>query len=1316
MADIRITDLVDPEEIKKLKELDAELMTVLDTYTKVAKDLAQGITIDVKVAGDIDKLEKLLVDKGKEASNAQQQLTQVIEKQGTVIANTTNTISRQLMEQERVNKTTREAYTEQDRVKKLLDQYHDTYENQIQSLIRINQQLDANKKQQKENEQALKAGRMSASDFAKAQAELMASTRDLTQQKRTLNQIMTAEEKANQAVEGSYVQLSQQLELLKKAYKEMGDETKASDFGKEMEEAIQNLDAHLKDMAADMGEFQRNVGNYAVANNDLKKKYDELVGTLAALQSAYAKMSDADKASADGQKLASSIAEVSEAAKETKKTLDEQTQAVEAARQSLEGSSGATTSVKKNLKELVLEIANLTIEYQNLSAEEQASAEGQALADHIRDLTEKAGVLKDAISDTNQAISNAASDTRGFDQLGGTIQLAIDGFGLATGAAEMLGISSEDLASIQTKLQAAIAASNAMQSIQNTLQAQSAVMQGVNLVQTKLRTVAENLHTAAQGKGTIATLALTAAQWAFNAAASANPIGLIVVAIIACIAAVWGLVKAFTAFLGPSEEALENYKQQKQALEDLCEANDKLIDRMKARGATEAELLNQSLLNKQAEKEAADALFAQACELYDEDEDEYKDALEAKKKADADFEANKEDSLNYLLGVIHDAEEEEKKQRLGTYEYKRQLIQAELEQQKALALTLLNQEKITRQVYENLVASLDKAAKMKVEAVNTEEKEANARKNRNSGGGGRRSSGGGGSGANDAKKQADELKKAVQAGEDALLKIIVDSLERQTATENLHYQRQLKELQDKLAKTKETQVAMRTALNRQIEGLTAEHNRKLAELEMSRMERTNKAEADFIASHLAIVEEGSAEELEWKQKALSNQYQAELLAISKSENAKTITIEQAEEMRVNLAIKYADLREKVEEEHAAKLVTLVEQRYAKEQGNQENSYIMEAAALKNKFAQEYAAAKGNAEKQEELKAKLDADLAALDERYAKQTIENSIAMLEEVLKTEDLSAEDRAKYEEELAKKKAELEKQMADAAVAGAERAAEADQKLKEKRLANAEQWLKAAADSLNAINDLVSTVYDGKIQKVEEEQEANTAAGEAEQERIQEMVDQNVITEEEGEARKRAAEDKTAKKNEELEKKKGKLKEKQAKFDKLNSIAQVGIATALALMKLWVSPGFPAAIPMAAVVGALGALQLATILATPLPKYAKGTGYHKGGPAIVGDGGVPEVISYRGKSWITPDVPTLVDIPAGAAVAPNISAFDEFAYALAVQGEPGNNAPVIVRDSQKVEDRLEKVVYLLDQNNRAIRRGNVGKQLTHLIVIRDL
>lgn len=1300
MADIKITDLVDPEEIRKLKELDAELRAVLDTYTKVAKDLAQGLEVDIKVAGDIDKLEKLLTVKGKEAVEVQQKLTDVMQEQSQVVANTTNTISRHLMEQERV--------------KKLLDQYHDTYENQIESLICINRQLEENKKKQKDNEQALKMGRMSASDFAKAQAELMASTRDLTQQKRTLNQIMTAEEKANQAVEGSYAQLSQQLELLKKAYKEMGDESKASDFGKEMEEAIQNLDAHLKDMAADMGEFQRNVGNYAVANGDLKKKYDDLVGTLASLQAQYAKLSDEEKSGAEGQQLAASIEEVSQAAKETKQSIEEHNEALEEARRSLGETGGKTSSVKRDLKELVLEIANLTIEYQNLSEEEQASAEGQALADHIRDLTEQAGVLKDAIADTNQAISNAASDTRGFDQIGGALQLAIDGFGLATGAAEMLGISSEDLAQIQTKLQAAIAASNAMQSIQNTLQAQSAVMQGVNLVQTRLRAAAENLHTAAKGKGVIATAALTAAQWAFNAAANANPIGLLVVAIVAAIAAVYGLVKAFQAFFGPSDEALENYQKQKQALEDMCEANDKLIDRMKARGATEAELLNQSLLNKQAEKEAADALFEQAKELYDEDEDEYKEALEAKKKADEDFEINKEDSLNYLLGVIHDAEEEEKKQRLGTYEYKRQLIQAELEQQKALALTLLAQEKITREVYNNLVASLDKAAQMKTTAVNNEEKENNERQNRRSGGGGRSS--GGSSSANNAKKAADELKKAVQAGEDALLKIIEDSLERQRKAEMLSYQRKLKELQDALAKTKSTQVQMRTALNNQIEGLEAEHQRKLHDLEIAGMERRQKADADFIALHLETVEEGSAEELEWKKKALMNQRAVEYMELYKAERDKTLTAEQALEMRATLVDKYVKLETELLEEHAAKQLEIIQKKYADQNEQTNTAMIVELNTLKRQYAQRLAAAKGDAAAQARLKEQFEEESASIQERYAIQTAKSAIALIEEELKTENLSAEERANLTRQLAQSKAQLEQQMADAAIANIERVNEKDAKSREQRIKNAQQWLQVAADSLNSINELVSTIYDAKISKVEEEQEANTEAGEAEQERIAQMVEQNVITEEEGEARKRAAEDKTAKKNEELEKKKAKLKEKQAKFDKLNSIAQCGIATAIAIMNALQMQPFPVGIAMAAIAAAMGAVQLATIIATPLPKYAKGTSHHKGGPAIVGDGGVPEVITYGGNAWITPDKPTLVDLPAGAAVIPDVSNLDESELAVArplMQG--GKDAPKPYNDA-KVIDRLDNLIFIKQRESRARRLSDIDSQLASYLISKSV
>lgn len=1335
---IKITDLVDPNEIEKLKQLDAELSKVLDTYTKVAKDLAKGLEISVSVVGDIDKLEKYLVDKGKEAATVQQQLTQVIEEQGKVVANTTNTISRQLMEQERVNKTTRAAYTEQERVKKLLDQYHDTYENQINSLIHINRQLEENKKKQKDNEQALKMGRMSASDFAKAQAELMASTRELTQQKRTLNQIMTAEEKANQAVEGSYVQLSQQLELLKKAYKEMGEESKASDFGREMEETIQNLDAHLKDMAADMGEFQRNVGNYAVANNDLKKKYDELVGTLAALQSAYGKMSEADKASEEGKKLAASIDEVSTAAKETKKTLEEQTAAVEEAKRSLGETSGTTSSVKRDLKELVLEIANLTIEYQNLSEEEKNSAEGQELAEHIRDLTEKAGVLKDAIADTNAAITNAASDTRGFDQLTGSIQLAIDGFGLAAGAAEMLGISEGELAEIQTKLQAAIAASNAMTKIQNALQKQSAVMQGVANLQAKAGAIAIKLKTAAEGKGVVTTKLLTAAQWLFNKACYANPIGLLVLAIMACIAAVYGLIKVFNIFGGDSEARKKKYEEEKKALEDLKKSNDKLVDQAKARGVQEQELSNLAIECRKAEMDQAEKAFAAASAAYDDDEDEYKEALDAKLQATQDYYAALEDAHNNVLSKIAEVEDAAIRSSMGEHEYAvyqidkayRALLdtcdtyyQKQIDDLQNLGLSLdeygrrvdaitakWNDEKsklgtwydLKTAAHTEVVEHPGDPSNGVLPYTTTEVKKDEPKVDKKR--------------VDSAKKAADDLKKEVQAGEDSLLKIITDSLERQRQAENLSYNRKLKELQDRLSKTKSTEIELRTALNQQIEGLTAEHNRKLQEIEFSFAERRLKTESDLISSHLSYVKEGSQEEYDWTLKALDNQYAAELLAIQKAEADQTLTVEQAEEMRLNIGRKYQKLREDAEEEHAAKVAELIEKRYSREQSNQDNAYISAVNALKQRYAQELAAAKGNVAQQEALRTKFEQDQAILAERYGEQTARASIAMLEEILKNEQLSAEDRLKYEQALAKAKSDLETAMADASIAEITRITEADNKASEKRMANAQQWLQVAADSLNTINELVSTVYDAKIAKVEEEQEANTAAGEAEQERITELVEKKVITEEEGEARKRAAEAQTAKKNEELEKKKQQLKHKQAVWDKANSIAQAGISTALAIMNMMKSAPWPVNIAMAAIAGAMGAVQVATILATPIPKYAKGTDRHKGGPAIVGDGGVPELVIFGGKSWITPDTPTLVDMPAGAVVKPSIDGIDDNTpglMPLPLTGESGT--PVIVNnDYKRLEEKMDTFIFVMRKHSNRQYQNSIDTSLNRYIADR--
>lgn len=191
----------------------------------------------------------------------------------------------------------------------------------------------------------------------------------------------------------------------------------------------------------------------------------------------------------------------------------------------------------------------------------------------------------------------------------------------------------------------------------------------------------------------------------------------------------------------------------------------------------------------------------------------------------------------------------------------------------------------------------------------------------------------------------------------------------------------------------------------------------------------------------------------------------------------------------------------------------------------------------------------------------------------------------------------------------------------------------------------LKSVGKIVSGITSLMTDIYDARIENVEKEQEANDEAYDKEIERIESLEENGAISTEEAEARKRAAEDKTAAKNAELEKKKAALQEKQAKWDKANSIVQAGIATALAITK---------ALPnlvLAALVGAMGAAQIAVIAAQPIPRYAKGTKDHPGGLAIVGDGGKKEGIITDNGLFVTPDKPTLVNLPAHAQVIPDLS-----------------------------------------------------------------
>lgn len=254
----------------------------------------------------------------------------------------------------------------------------------------------------------------------------------------------------------------------------------------------------------------------------------------------------------------------------------------------------------------------------------------------------------------------------------------------------------------------------------------------------------------------------------------------------------------------------------------------------------------------------------------------------------------------------------------------------------------------------------------------------------------------------------------------------------------------------------------------------------------------------------------------------------------------------------------------------------------------------------------------------------------------------------------------------------------------------------------------LQAYAELFNGITSMVTSAFDARIEQIEEEQEKNEEAGEEEIERIENLVESGVITKEEGEAKKRAAEQATADKNKELEKQKAELEQRQAKWQKANSIVQTTIATSLAIMQAFAQAGPIAGPILAAVIAAMGAAQIAIIASQPIPKYAKGTKDHPGGLAIVGDGGRQEVIETDNGAYITPSVPTLVDIPKRARVIPNLVDYRKMslhsdALMLDKQRRSNDGDPVIVNvnnDYTRLERKFDDLYGESRKTNRTLRK----------------
>ena len=515
-------------------------------------------------------------------------------------------------------------------------------------------------------------------------------------------------------------------------------------------------------------------------------------------------------------------------------------------------------------------------------------------------------------------------------------------------------------------------------------------------------------------------------------------------------------------------------------------------------------------------------------------------------------------------------------------------------------------------------------------------------------------------------KAAKEKQKIKETYQESELALMDEGLEKELAKIGLAYSKKIAAVK---GYSKE-EIAIRQNLAKEMQDKLDEFSIKY----------NSDREKKDVENALAVVKKGSQEELDLKLHQLELQREAEIDAAEKTGEDVFLIDE-----------KYAKKKQELYERHASDQVQLIAENAAHEQEIRDAAYVMDTLALKKQLASKEITQQEYAELEYQLK---------LD--YVRKTSEAAIDALESELATANLSTDKREKLEEKLAKLKADLAQKEAETEIDAINKVTKADEKAQKERQKNLKKWLQTASQAVGAIGNLVSSIYDGQIQKIEEEREANEEKYDEDIERIENLAESGAISEEEAEARKRAAKDQTEAKNKELEKQKQEIAHKQAVWQKGVQVAETGIATARGIMEAFQLGPIAGAV-MAAVIGAMGAMQVATILATPIPSYAEGTkgnDRHPGGAALVGDAGKHEVIMYSGKAWITPDTPTLVDIPKGAQVFPDvdkvdISNFDmpdwDFPTFSPTYFASSSGDTIVFNDYSRLEKRVDRTNLLL-------------------------
>ena len=242
------------------------------------------------------------------------------------------------------------------------------------------------------------------------------------------------------------------------------------------------------------------------------------------------------------------------------------------------------------------------------------------------------------------------------------------------------------------------------------------------------------------------------------------------------------------------------------------------------------------------------------------------------------------------------------------------------------------------------------------------------------------------------------------------------------------------------------------------------------------------------------------------------------------------------------------------------------------------------------------------------------------------------------------------------------------------------------------AEKILQISQELTGALSDLANAFSQAKIQKIDDEISKNN-----------EFYDKQIALAENDARKKDFLEKERARKNDILEKKKREAQRKQAIFEKAVTVTQIALSTALAVIKAYTEGDPYTKVARSILAATTGAIQLAAALATPIPKYKHG---RKGGPAelaIVGDGGVSEIITSGDGSnpRLTPNVPTLTKLGKDDIVHKSMSDYENYVKQSIILNFKNENQKIKELNSGFENNFSKELLEEMKRNTRAIEKG---------------